>query len=173
MLDRILVAYATKHGATADVAEAVASELRALGLEVDVVEARAAADVAGYDAVVVGAPLYMGRWHRDARVFLTRACRELARRPLAIFALGPLKEDASDAPGAQRQLDAALAKLPVRPADVILFGGALDPDRLHFPLNRMPRADVRDWVRIRAWARGLPEAFGRAATLNRDVTAVT
>src|SRR4051794_2078422 len=86
---------------------------------------------------VVGAPLYMGRWHPDARAFLTRASHELARRPLAIFALGPLKEDESDVEAAQRQLDAALAKLAVRPADVILFGGALDPDRLHFPLNRM------------------------------------
>ena len=61
----------------------------------------------------------------------------MATRSLAIFALGPLKEDGSDVEGAQRQVDAALAKLPVRPADVILFAGARDPHRLHFPLNRM------------------------------------
>jgi menaquinone-dependent protoporphyrinogen oxidase len=173
MLRRILIAYATKYGSTEEVAAAVAAELRAMGVEVDVVEARAVRDVTEYDAVVVGAPLYMGRWHRDARALLRRLSDALAVRPLAVFALGPLKADGSDVAGAQRQLDAALAKAAVRPADVILFGGALEPGKLRFPLNRMPRADVRDWVTIRAWARGLREVLEHAATLRRDVTAVT
>jgi menaquinone-dependent protoporphyrinogen oxidase len=173
MVHRILVAYATKHGSTAEVADTIGLELRASGVDVDVREARAVGDLDGYDAVVLGAPLYMGRWHGDARAFLRRLRRDLRDRPLGVFALGPLKEDGTDVPGAQRQLDTALAKAPVRPVDVVLFGGAVDPDRLRFPLNRMPRADVRDWIRIRAWARGLPAVLEAAATLDRDAAGVT
>jgi menaquinone-dependent protoporphyrinogen oxidase len=173
MVHRILLAFATKHGSTADVAGVVAAELREAGLYVEVAEICAVRDLTGFDAVVVGAPLYVGRWHRDARVFLRRFSGALGSRPLAIFALGPLKEDGSDVAGAQRQLNAALAESPVRAADAVLFGGALDPALLHFPLDRMPKADVRDWVRIRAWARGLPELFDRVATLTRDVSALS
>lgn len=38
--DRVLVTYSTKHGATAEIADAIAQPLRAAGLEVDVQRAR-------------------------------------------------------------------------------------------------------------------------------------
>ena len=173
MLHRILVAYATKHGSTTEVAEEIAAELRADGADVDIRQARAVRDLDPYEAVILGAPLYMGRWHGDARGFLKRFDRELADRPLAVFALGPVKEDGSDVEGAQRQLDAAVAKVRVKPVDVVLFAGALNPERLPFPLNRMARSDVRDWIRIRAWARGVPAALEAAARLSRDAVGVT
>ncbi len=60
----------------------------------------------------LGAPLYMGRWHRDARAFLRRHRDALAKRPLAVFALGPVKDEPKQWDGAEKQLYATLAQLP-------------------------------------------------------------
>src|SRR5579872_3686873 len=69
----VLVAYATKNGSTQEVASAIAASLREHGAQVALLPARAVREpVAGYDLVVLGAPLYSGRWHRDARGFLRR-----------------------------------------------------------------------------------------------------
>ena len=60
---RVLVVYATRHGSTREVAEAVAVELRGAFGDVDLREAAGAPGPAGYDAVIVGGPMIMG-WHR-------------------------------------------------------------------------------------------------------------
>ena len=89
----VLVAYATRHGSAREVAEAIAGTLQALGADV---ELRAARDVRGPDGfvrgqtgswslIVLGAPLYSGRWHRDAHRFLRRHRKELAGVPVAVF----------------------------------------------------------------------------------------
>jgi menaquinone-dependent protoporphyrinogen oxidase len=95
MSDSVLVAYATSYGSTLEVAEAVAATLRERGLEVDIQPMRQVRTLAGYSAVVLGAPLYMFRWHKDARRFLSRHRQALTKHPpesirVAIFALGPL-----------------------------------------------------------------------------------
>jgi len=157
MATDFLVAYATKHGTTGEVAEAVAEELKGLGLEVELRELRKVRDLDEYRAVVIGAPLYMGRWHKDARKFLRRHRKALSEHPVAVFALGPLKLTEEDVAGSRKQLDRALALAPeLRPATVEVFGGAIDPAKLSFPFNRMEAGDARDWDAIRAWARSLP-----------------
>ncbi len=161
---KILIAYASKHGSTREVADVIAAELEPSGLEVEVRPARAVEDPGAYDAVVLGAPLYMGRWHKDARAFLRSHRKTLERLPVAIFALGPVDADPQHWQGAEEQLDKALAALlEVDPVDVRVFGGAIKPDELRFPFTHMPAADVRDWVAIRAWAAGLPERLGLPA----------
>ncbi len=150
-MNEILVAYASKHGSTREVAEVVAEELGAT--------LRPAGDVrelSGYGAVVLGAPLYMGRWHKDARKFLHRHSAALAALPFAIFALGPLKDEPEQWGSARTQLEHALEAEPgLAPVSVELFGGALDPEAVPFPFSRMPGGDLRDWDAIRAWARAL------------------
>ena len=158
---KILIAYASKHGSTQQVADAVAAALEETGLEAEVRPARTVDDPGAYDAVVLGAPIYMTRWHKEARGFVRRHRKALERVPVAIFALGPVTERPEDWEGAQKQLDKALAALPeIAPVDVKLFGGAIDPAQLHFPFSHMPAADVRDWTTIRAWGAGLPERLG-------------
>ena len=159
----VLVAYATKHGTTEEVAETVAEELRGLGLEVELAELRKVRDLDGYRAVVIGAPLYMGRWHADARKFLKRHRKALEELPVAVFALGPLKNTEEQVAGSRKQLDKALALAPeLRPATVEVFVGAVDPSKLRFPFNKMAAEDNRDWDTIRAWARSLPGELGGA-----------
>jgi menaquinone-dependent protoporphyrinogen oxidase len=154
----VLVAYATRYGSTQEVAEAVAAMLRERGLEVDIQPMREVRTLEDYRAVVLGAPLYMFRWHKDARRFVARHREALMERPVAIFALGPIHTDEKEWQGSREQLEKELAKFPwLRPVALELFGGKFDPAKLRFPYNlpalkRMPTSDIRDWTAIRTWA---------------------
>ena len=161
MTERVLLAYASRHGTTGEVAEAIGDTLRGLGVDVDVRQAHDVHGLEGYDAVVLGAPFYMNRWHKQARSFLRRQRKTLAALPVAVFALGPLSTDEQEFAQVRGLLDAVLADVEdVEPLAVEVFGGALDPVRLHFPFNHMDAADVRDWAAIQAFAERLPELLG-------------
>ena len=158
----ILVAYATQYGSTQEVAETIASTLRESGLEVDVRPARDVHTLDGYRAVVLGAPLIMLRWHKDARRFLSRHREALLERALAIFALGPTHDphDEQEWQNSWAQLDKDLANFAwLRPLVLEMFGGKFDPAMLHFPIKQLagaaPASDVRDWTAVRNWAREL------------------
>jgi menaquinone-dependent protoporphyrinogen oxidase len=85
-MKRILVAYATMAGSTADVARVVGEELAQRGLQVDVLPLDQVGDLSAYDGVVVGGPMIMG-WHRAARRFLRKHRSAFQRLPLAVFVL--------------------------------------------------------------------------------------
>jgi menaquinone-dependent protoporphyrinogen oxidase len=149
----VLVAYATKHGSTREVAEAIGEELVELGLDVEVAPAAEIDDMSGYDGIVLGGSLYTGRWHADALRFIERHASALREIPVAIFAMGPRTLQEHDVADARAQLDHSLAKVrDFEPAAVVIFGGVIVPERLRFPFNRMPASDARDWDAIRGWA---------------------
>ena len=89
MSNTILVGYATRYNSTREVAEAIASTLRECGLAVDIQPLQEVHTLADYNAVLLGAPLYMFRWHKDALRFLSRHRKALIERPVAVFAVGP------------------------------------------------------------------------------------
>ena len=158
----VLVAYATNYGSTLEVAEAVAAVLREDGIAVEVKPAKDIRSLAEYGAVVLGAPLIMYHWHKDALQFLSRHREALETRPVAIFALGPVRvpRDEKEWQDSRAQLDKELAKHPwLKPIAVEILGGKFDPKKLSFPLNvfagKEPASDARDWEAIRAWARDL------------------
>ncbi len=157
----ILVAYASAHGSTRQVAEAIGRRLVDRGLDVDLAPAGEVDDLGPYDGVVLGAALYAGRLHRDARRFLRRHHEELARRRFAVFAMGPATMSEHDVAGSWKQLDAGLAKArDVRSVTTAIFGGVVDPAQLRFPFNRMPASDARDWQAIERWADEVAAALG-------------
>lgn len=175
MNENVLVAYATRYGSTREVAEAVAGALRELGLTVEVRAAGEVASLEPYQAVVLGAPLYIGHWHKEAQQFLTRHQAELSRRPSAVFSLGPTTSAREDWRGARESLDEELSRFPgFCPVAAELFGGKYDPARLSFahrllaalpasPLHNLPASDQRDWDAIRTWAASLAGRLRPAA----------
>ena len=64
---RVLVAAATKHGATGEIAQAIADTLRDQGLDPAVLEPERVDTIDGYDAVVLGSAVYAGHWLKPAR----------------------------------------------------------------------------------------------------------
>ena len=167
MSNSILVTYATQYGSTQQVAEAIAATLREGGAEVDIYPVSKVRTLEGYRAVVLGAPLYMFHWHKDALGFLARQRTALAKKPLAIFALGPIHAEEKEFQDARAQLDQELAKFPwLAPVAIELIGGKLEPAKFRFPYNlipamrNMPASDIRDWNAIRAWANNLPAQLG-------------
>jgi len=158
----VLVAYATRYGSTQEVAEAVAETLRDCGLGVDIQPMREVRTLEGYDAAVLGAALYMFRWHKDARRFLSRHRKALAELPVAVFALGPVHDpyDEEEWRDSRAQLDKELAKHGwLIPVALEILGGKFDPAKLRFPINLLagsePASDLRDWEAIRTWASDL------------------
>src|SRR5262249_59264129 len=81
----VLVAYATKHGATHGIAERIAERLRAAGLDAEVRSITDAPDPARYDAVVLGSAAYLGSWQTEATAFARRHRAALADRPVWLF----------------------------------------------------------------------------------------
>jgi menaquinone-dependent protoporphyrinogen oxidase len=162
MSTSVLVAYATRYGSTQEVAEAVTATLRECGLSVDLRPAHEVDTLTRYNAVVLGAALYMFRWHKDALRFLSRHRKALMERPVAIFALGPTHNpyDEKEWLNSNTQLDKGLAKFPwLKPIAREMFGGKYDPTKLRFPLNLFagaePESDLRDWTAISSWTNEL------------------
>jgi menaquinone-dependent protoporphyrinogen oxidase len=159
MTTSILLAYATSHGSTQEVAQSMAETLRSAGFNVDLQPASKVRAVSGYAGVILGAPLYMFRWHADAKRFLSRHQKALGNLPVAIFALGPFHNKEEEMISAREQLGKELAKYAwLSPAAIQVFPGKFDPARLRFPYNlipalkKMPPSDERDWPAIQAWA---------------------
>ena len=160
----VLVAYATRGGSTAEVAEAIAKTLREAGLAADVAPAGEVVSLNAKAAVVVGAPLYVGRFPREFHVFLGRHRERLVAIRPWVFVLGPTHNRPDDFSAARKQAEEQLRRHQwLRPAAVEVFGGRWNPKNLPFPfslalrlpgnpLAKIPAEDVRDWDAIRAWA---------------------
>jgi menaquinone-dependent protoporphyrinogen oxidase len=153
MPDRVLVAFATKLGSTAEIAQEIGRVLRDSGLAVDVAAAGSVHDLEPYDAVVLGSALYAAHWQREANQFVAHQLTALQARPVWLFSSGPLDRSAD------------WGRLPVAPAvalttdhigarDHRTFGGRLLADAPVDPqvLQTHPIGDFRDWEAIRAWA---------------------
>lgn len=149
MSARVLVAYASKLGSTAEIAETIAHVLRDGGHHAVALPARDVTSLEGYDAVVLGSALYAAYWQRDAHRFVDRFREDLKARPLWLFSGGPL----------DRRL--ARADQPITPhgAEITAglgarghhtFGGRLTPTAPVAPqiLQTHRFGDFRDWQRI-------------------------
>lgn len=154
---KVLVAYDTKNGSTTEVAQAIGLRLREYNCSVDIQPARNVRNLGEFDCLIVGAPIYSGRWLSGAHRILKKVSKLGTEKSpvVAIFALGPRRDEGPEnwiKPKAQ--FDHALGKHPsVLPVSKALFGGA-DPPK------KSPRRDIRDWDAIRSWADELATIFG-------------
>ena len=161
----VLVAYASKHGATRQIAERIAATVTASGQPAETVD-----DVAGYNAFVIGGAAYYGHWLKPVTKFVRAHTFALADRPVWLFSSGPLSTGTTDAQGRDlreaatpKELDELREATGARGHRV--FFGALAPDGLTLPERAvrrlpaggdlLPEGDFRDWEDIDVWARGI------------------
>lgn len=156
---KVLVAYASKHGSTAEIAAAVAEDLGQAGLSVDCVATGEVASLADYDAVVLGSAVYMRRWRGEAARFLRRHAEELSQRPFWVFSSGPTGEPQRDPDPSWLEPPRIMAKVEGLGArGHVVFGGQVPTSPRgpieHAIVKNTPEAyrDRRDWAEIHAWA---------------------
>jgi menaquinone-dependent protoporphyrinogen oxidase len=166
---RVLVAYASRHGSTAGIAERIAARLGSHSLDATACDVSAVADVDEYDAFVVGSAAYMYRWLKQATRFTKRHRKVLAEKPLWLFSSGPVGTDLVDEKGrdifeAMRPKEFDELETSLHPRDSKVLFGAWDPDAAAEGLAErfmnlmpaakasMPSGDFRDWEAIDAWA---------------------
>ncbi len=156
----VLVAYASKHGATQGIAERIGQTLRQHGLSAEVRDAGSVADMGEYEAVVLGSAVYFGSWMREATELARRNRETLTKLPVWLFSSGPVGDTTLPEPKEIAEWRATLA-----PRDHHEFAGALQASGLGFTervITKVMKAssgDFRDWDEVDAWAQSIARAL--------------
>lgn len=151
----VLVAYASRRGATRGIAERIAGRMRADGLDVHLDPLLGREQVGRFQGVVLGSPIYSHEWEREAVDFCRRNAPALAGHPVWTFSVGWPAHDSSGPPQDARNLAEVHRLVAVR--EHRLFLGALDAaelpalQRLAFRMRGHRSGDLRDWAAIDAW----------------------
>ncbi len=165
----VLVTYASRHGATAGIAERIADTLTARGHRARAVPVEQVQGIGDAEAVVIGAAAYMFHWLKPALAFVRRHRDELVRLPVWLFSSGPIGTGTVDKDGRDvlqssrpKEFDELIALLEPRGEQV--FFGAYDPEAEPIGMAEritrampaakdvLPAGDFRDWAAIDAWA---------------------
>ncbi len=154
----VLVAYSSKRGSTAEIAETLAATLRREGLGVCLEPAEGVRSLEPYEAVVLGSAVYMKRWRGEAKHFLKKHRKALRQMPFWVFSSGPVGDPANDNPDWIEPPKLAEKVEELGGREHVVFGGRVPLE----PRGVMEKAmaegipekfrDRRDWDEIRAWA---------------------
>jgi menaquinone-dependent protoporphyrinogen oxidase len=154
---------ASEHQSTREIGEAIAQRLRERGHAAVAEAAEAAADLEAGEPVILGSPIYMGKWRKQARAVVDRLVGEPPGRAIWLFTVGPLgdppvPEDATP----EEEIERFASE---RAIDHRMFAGKLDRselnrrERLAVRAVKAPEGDFRDWPAIRAWADQISDAL--------------
>jgi menaquinone-dependent protoporphyrinogen oxidase len=159
----ILVATSSRYGATREIGDSIATELRREGHDVTVLDAPEVGDLSAHDAVVLGGAVYAGRWPRDGRELIERAGPDLAAKPLWIFSSGPVGEPPKPE-GPPEGMTELLEPLGAR--EHVVFTGKLEKAHLRLGDKAIamalgaPDGDFRDWNTVEEWAKAISRELG-------------
>lgn len=157
---RILITAASKHGATREIAEAMAKRLESYGHELTLQSPGDVASVADYDAVILGSAVYITQWMPEAHEFIKRLRDELVKRPFWAFSVGM-----SGVPKHQPQDPMRIGPVMehVEAVEHRTFPGRYKPELLSLrerSIGRLAGAvegDFRDWAEIDSWTDSINE----------------
>jgi menaquinone-dependent protoporphyrinogen oxidase len=162
---KILVAYASKNGSTAEIAEAIAEVLRQRGHPCDVLSVDALRSLGAYQAVVLGSAVYSGHWMKEAVHFLRS--HQFSELPLFIFSSGPIGDAKDDELREAYPLPEVVQTLSqnLNLRDVQVFHGKIDLRKLSlaelmlFKSVGAQTGDYRKWDRIKLWAHHISDSL--------------
>lgn len=167
MNSQVLVAYATKYGATAEIAEKIGQVLRQAGLQTDVLPVDRVSNLSSYKAVILGSAVYIGGWRKEAAKFLKVNEKVLAEQLVWLFSSGPTGEGNPVELTEGWHFPKALQPIAdrIQPRDIAVFHGAIHKQKLNFiekwMLNNVkaPLGDFRDWDAITSWATAIADVL--------------
>jgi menaquinone-dependent protoporphyrinogen oxidase len=171
MKPEVLIAYSTRSGSTAEVAQAIRKPIDDSGLAAQVKSVTEVESIPAGTVLVLGTALYIGHFPKEFHRFLDRFEAELAKVRPWIFVLGPTEKERKQFAAAEEQARKELGRHPsVRPADMRVLGGKFDPARLNLsfpislimklpanPMRKLPASDIRDWEWIHRWGKAIAE----------------
>lgn len=159
---RILVTYGTKYGSTAEIATRIGERLTDAGFDTDVLHANFGIDVTKYDGLVVGSPIYGGKWLADPTLMLVVNHERLRNIPIALFSIGMI--DVKHPGKLLEEHDAWVEKafnqenMQLSVISTATFKGAYSRRNLPFYLRIIdavlrvtPNGDYRQWNEIESW----------------------
>lgn len=152
----VLVAYASRHEATREIAAAIAERLAHHGLPAEACDVADVADLSAYGPVVLGSAVYIGRWLRPARDFADAHADGLRERPVWLFSSGPIGDPPKPEADAAVDLESIIEATGA--IEHQLFAGRLDKgdlglrERMVIKAVGAPEGDFRDWDQVRAFA---------------------
>ncbi len=182
-MSKALIVYGSRTGATANTSEVIAETLRKEGLEVKVVNAKEEKikDISGFDLVLVGSGIQIGKWSGEPEDFLKKHQKELVTKKLALFvccgSAAPLSEGEQKTKemetGRQKYLEEKAAQYKLKPVALGYFGACYDFNKMSWLFKKTfgsmkPQLeaagykptengsyDLRNLDEIRAWAKEL------------------
>ena len=167
MNKKVLIAYASKHGSTAEIAKKIEEDLNQSGFECTTLPAKQVKDLSGFHAIVLGTGLYMGQWQKEAVKFIKQNKANLVNQNVWIFTSGPtgegdpvkLVQDRLFPEGLRATID------EINPKDITVFHGNIVLSKLNgfekWIINKVNAAigDFRNWQSISTWATGIANAL--------------
>jgi menaquinone-dependent protoporphyrinogen oxidase len=167
MENKILVAYASKYGATKEIADKIGEVLKREGLQADVLPVKSVKNLSEYKAVVIGSGVYIAKWRKEAARFLKSNEKLLSERPVWLFSSGPAGDGnpLEKLKGWKFPTDLQATADSIKPRDNTVFFGDINTGKMN-PLEKWviknvksPVGDFRDWDAINKWAMGIAEAL--------------
>jgi menaquinone-dependent protoporphyrinogen oxidase len=161
MNNKILVAYASRHGSTAQIADRIHRHFKDAGISADIYPINSVDSLKGYTTVIIGSAVYVGQWRKDAGRFLKKNIEPLQEKDVWIFSTGPTGE--GDPSKLLKGWIMPKSLLPlankIGAKEITVFHGYVDPEKLtglqRFMVNKIdaPVGDFRDWKMIDNWAK--------------------
>ena len=167
---KVLIAYASGHGSTGEVAQFIADVLKEHDIDVTVELADQVQSLSGYDAFIAGSPIYGGMWLTELSQFFEKFKAELSAKPvhLWIMCIRVLESDGLEHALKEYVHQPTLNEIGIR--DVGVFAGKLDLAAIdwnerwtlaaRYDGDALPGSrndDYREWDAIRTWAKNIRE----------------
>src|SRR5512145_620626 len=175
MDSKVLVTYASKYGATKEIAEKIGEVLNQVGWQADVYPVDGVRNLNQYKAVILGSAVYIGKWPKEAAKFLKVNEKLLAGCPVWLFSSGPTGEGdpVELVDGCRLPVELQPVADRIQPREIAVFHGHINPDKINFiekwaikSLVKKPFGDFRDWAAITSWAASIADTLKKSNSYN-------
>jgi len=164
-LKKVLIAFATRYGSTKEVAKLIADKIKDREIEAEISNVIDISSLKGYDVVIIGSPIYMGKWLKEGVDFVQQFSESLNQVPVALFTVGVTLKDKNEKNIriAEKSFDVLLPY--TNPVMTGVFAGKIDKRNMNFidkqilKLVKAEEGDFRNPDEISVWTANLIETF--------------